>query len=273
MWPINPKTETAKTAIVLTSKKTKESIPVTLKLFLAALILSLSPVAAHAADTPFTDAQKKELETAIHDYLMKNPKVIMDSVDQYRQSQQADEEKGFDAKVKEKNAELYKNPKDPVAGNKDGDVTLVEFFDYNCGYCKHAFNDVQTLIKEDGKLRVVFKDIPILSESSFTAARYALAAGRQNKYWEFHQAMMQHNGGISEESLQSIGKDIGLDVEKMKKDAQDPEIRAQIESNLALARDIGISGTPGFVINDAVLRGAYGIDAMRKTVADARAKK
>jgi protein-disulfide isomerase len=248
-----------------------------LSVAVAALLVSLTPVSAPssawAADAGFTDAQKKQMDGMIHDYIMANPKVIMDSVEKFRNDQQTADEKSFDAKVKEKSAELYKKAADPVTGNKDGDVTMVEFFDYNCGYCKHAFKDVQTLIGSDKKLKVVFKDIPILSETSFTAAQYALAANRQGKYWEFHQAMMEHNGPISEESLQSVGKTIGLDVEKLKKDSKDPEIRAQIEANLSLARDIGINGTPGFVINDTVLRGAYGLEAMQKAIADSRTKK
>lgn len=242
---------------------------------MTALLVCLSPVQAGAADAPagFTDAQKKELDTIMHDYLMNNPKVIMDAVEKYRQDQQANEEKAFDVKVKERNVDLYKNEKDPVAGNKDGDVVLVEFFDYNCGYCKHAFKDVQTLLKNDKKLKVVFKDIPILSETSFTAARYALAANRQGKYWEFHTAMMEHNGPITEDVLADVGKKSGLDVAKLKKDADDPAVRAQIESNLSLARDIGVTGTPAFVINDVVLRGAYGLEAMQKTITDVRANK
>lgn len=244
-----------------------------LSVALAALLVSLAPVSAHAADAGFTDAQKKQMDTMIHDYIMANPQVIMDSVEKFRNDQQNADEKKFDAKVKEKGNELYKTAADPVTGNKAGDVTMVEFFDYNCGYCKHAFKDVQTLIANDKKLKVVFKDIPILSETSFTAAQYALAANKQGKYWEFHQAMMEHNGPISEESLQSVAKSIGLDVEKLKKDSKDPEIRAQIEANLSLARDIGINGTPGFVINDTVLRGAYGLEAMQKAIADSRTKK
>ena len=273
MSPI--KTET-KTKIPVTAVIHEREFPVNRKILsvaIAALLVSFAPVTAHAADAPtFTEAQKKQLDTMFHDYIMNNPKVIMESVEKFRNDQQTNDEKAFDAKVKEKSAELYKKAGDPVAGNKSGDVTLVEFFDYNCGYCKHAFKDLKTLMDSDKKLKVVFKDIPILSETSFTAAQYALAADKQGKYWEFHAAMMEHNGPISEESLQSVGKSVGLDVDKLKKDSKDPEIRAHIESNLALARDIGVNGTPAFVINDTVLRGAYGLEAMQKAVADSRKK-
>ncbi|MDB5492188.1 MAG: putative 27 kDa outer membrane protein [Micavibrio sp.] len=265
-----------KTKIPATVVPNESEFPVNRKILsvaIAALLVSVAPVSAHAADAPvFTEAQKKQLDTMFHDYIMNNPKTIMDSVEKFRTEQQASEEKNFDVKVKEKSDELYKKAADPVAGDKTGDVTLVEFFDYNCGYCKHAFKDLKTLMETDKKLRVVFKDIPILSETSFTAAQYALAANKQGKYWEFHTAMMEHNGPISEESLQAVGKSVGLDVEKLKKDSKDPEIRAQIESNLALSRDIGVNGTPAFVINDTVLRGAYGLEAMQKAVADSRKK-
>lgn len=239
---------------------------------MTAMVLSFSPVTAQAADAPaFTDAQKKELDTMMRDYMMNNGKLIMDAVDKYRQDQQNAEEKAFDDKIKARSSDLYKDSRSPAAGNKDGDVTLVEFFDYNCGYCKHAFKDLQTLMNDDKKLKVVFKDIPILSESSLTAALYALASHKQGKYWEYHSALMEHTGQLNDEVLQSVGKTVGLDVEKLKKDAQDPEIRSTIEANLALARDLGINGTPAFVVGDKALRGAYGLDAMKKAVEDTRA--
>ena len=224
------------------------------------------------ASSPFTEAQKKALDTAIRDYLMANPKVIMDSVEQFRQNQENADMQAYAQKIRDKHEEIYNDPSSPVAGNLKGDVTLVEFFDYNCGYCKQAFKDVQTMIGEDKNLRVVFKEIPILSESSHTAARYALAADKQGKYWEFHSALMGSTGQISESRLESVAKDVGLDVKKLKADAEDPAIRAAIEKNLTLAHEIGITGTPGFILGDEALRGHYGIDALRKFIKDEHAR-
>ncbi|MGZ9108428.1 MAG: DsbA family protein [Micavibrio sp.] len=244
---------------------------------MTAILVAFSPLAAQAQDTAaapaFNEAQMKALDTVIHDYIMENPRVIMDAVEQYRQNQDEMDAKAFSVKIKEKHEAIYNDPSSPVAGDKDGDVTLVEFFDYNCGYCKQAFKDVQKLIDEDKKLRVVFKEIPILSESSHTAARYAQAADKQGKYWEFHQALMNSSGQINEAKLESVAKDVGLDVEKLKKDADSAEIRTAIEKNLELARSIGISGTPGFVIGDQALRGHYGLEALRKSISELRAAK
>ncbi len=240
---------------------------------MATLILGVSSFASFAEDHKFTDGQKEEIEMIIHDYLMAHPEVIMNSVEQHRQTAETESEKAFDEKIKASGDALYKDPSSPVAGNKDGDVTVVEFFDYNCGYCKSAFKDVQTLINEDKNVRIVFKEIPILSEASHTAARYALAADKQGKYWEFHSTLMEKGGSNSTESIEKVASGIGLDMEKLKKDADSPEIRATLEKNLELARAIGVTGTPGFVIRDKALRGHYGVDALRKIIAEAREKK
>jgi protein-disulfide isomerase len=244
---------------------------------MTAILVAFSPMAVLAQDAAaapaFNETQMKALDTVIHDYIMANPRVIMDAVEQYRQNQDEMDAKAFSVKIEEKHEAIYNDPSSPVAGDKNGDVTLVEFFDYNCGYCKQAFKDVQKLIDEDKKLRVVFKEIPILSESSHTAARYAQAADKQGKYWEFHQALMNSSGQINEAKLESVAKDVGLDVEKLKKDADSAGVRTAIEKNLELARSIGISGTPGFVIGDQALRGHYGLEALRKSIAELRAAK
>ncbi|HEY8190111.1 MAG TPA: DsbA family protein [Micavibrio sp.] len=240
---------------------------------MAALILVASPAASFAEGAQFTDAQKKEIETLMHDYLMAHPEVIMDSVDKYRRGAEEESTKAFDEKIKASGDALYNDPSSPVTGNEKGDVTIVEFFDYNCGYCKMAFKDVQTLIDEDKNVRIVFKDIPILSEASRTAARYALAADKQGKYWDFHKALMEKGGANNEDSIKKTAADLGLDMKKLETDADSPEIRAILEKNLELARTIGITGTPGFVIADQALRGHYGIEAMRKAIAEARGKK
>lgn len=225
-------------------------------------------VPAQAQNT-FSAEQKKEIETLVHDYMMNNPQVIMDSVDKFRQRSEEESTKAFDEKIASSGDRLYNDPTSPVGGNPKGDVVLVEFFDYNCGYCKLAFKDLQTLINEDKNLKVVFKEIPILSEASHTAARYALAAHKQGKYWDFHQYLME-NGANGEALLQNAAKNTGLDFERLKKDADSTEIRTALEKNLELAREIGITGTPGFVIGGKALRGHYGIEALRKTVAETR---
>ena len=246
----------------------------TLMAAVAALLVAFAPLSVHAQDaTPFTAEQKTALDKAIHDYLMANPQVIMESVEQYRQNQETMDAKAFAEKIKQRHDDIYNDAASPVAGNKKGDVTLVEFFDYNCGYCKQAFRDVQKIMDEDKNLRIVFKEFPILSESSHTAARYALAANRQGKYLEFHTTLMTQSGPLSETRLESVAKDLGMDVKKLKEDAASPTIRAEIEKNLELGREVGIAGTPAFVIGDDALRGHYGLDALRKIIGEKRAEK
>lgn len=218
----------------------------------------------------FDAAQKEEMGAIIRDYLMENPKVIMDAVERYRANQEEIEAKAMEDSIKSKSEALFKNPKSPVAGNPKGDVTIVEFLDYNCGYCKIAFRDIETLLKEDKNLRVVFKEIPILSEGSHMAARYALAANKQGKYWDFHMALMTATGGIDQAYVEGVAKSLNLDMKKLKEDAESAEIRQTIEANLTLAREIGFSGTPSFVVGERPLRGHYGIDALRKFIADIR---
>lgn len=226
--------------------------------------------AAPASAQAFDAAQKEEMGGIIRDYLMENPKVIMDAVERYRANQEEIEAKAMEDSILSKSDALFNNPKSPVVGNPKGDVTIVEFLDYNCGYCKIAFRDIETLLKEDKNLRVVFKEIPILSESSHMASRYALAAHKQGKYWDFHMALMTATGGIDENYVENVAKGLKLDMKKLKADAESAEVRETLEANLTLAREIGFSGTPSFVVGTRPLRGHYGIEALRKFIADTR---
>lgn len=238
---------------------------------LVALLLTASPVLAQ--DSGFTAAQKAEIGKVIQDYIMENPKLVLDAVEKYRANQEEIEAQAMLVAIKEKASEIYNDPTSPATGNPKGDVTLVEFFDYNCGYCKVAFKDVQTLVAEDKNLKVVFKDIPILGETSLLASRYALAAGKQNKYWEYHTALMSHQGAVNEGVLTKVAETVKLDVKKLKADADSAEVRAKIEKNLELARALGITGTPAFIVADKALRGHYGVDALRKAISEGREKK
>ena len=236
------------------------------------LLIAAAPQ-ARAEDKPvFDDTQKQAIEKIIAEYLVSNPKIVMDAAEAYQRNQEKIQTDSVMDKVKERSEEIFNDPTSPVVGNKTGDVTIVEFFDYNCGYCKIAFQDIQTLIEEDKNLRVVLKELPILSESSAHGARYALAADKQGKYWEFHQFMMKNGANGDDKQMESLAKEVGIDFKKLKKDAEGPEIRAVIEKNMALARDVGFTGTPGFVVGDTPMRGHYGIDAMRKAIADKRAQ-
>lgn len=226
---------------------------------------------AAGSDSNFSAAQKTELDGIIKDYLLKNPEVLMESVNNYRTNQQkAEEGKAADA-LKENLAYLHGDTL-PDVGNKKGDVVVVEFFDYNCGYCKQAYEAVQEGLNQDKNLRFVFVDLPILSESSKVASKYALAAQKQGKYFELHQALMKFKGPKSDETILKLAADAGLNVDKLKTDLNDPSIEATLSKNQELAQKLAISGTPGFIIGDEIVRGYVPYNAM-KTIIDTQRKK
>ncbi|WP_448206722.1 DsbA family protein [Azospirillum sp. sgz302134] len=246
--------------------------PAALALFTGSLIgalVALSPVAVQA-QSAMDDAQRKAIEGVVRDYLMKNPEIILEAVESLQQRQKvAEEEKARKALTENKKA-LFESPADPVAGNAKGDVTVVEFFDYQCGYCKSVQADTQRLIKDDGKLRFVFKEFPILGPASLVASKAALASRGQGKYLEFHNALMAQRGQLDEETIMRIAKSVGLDADRLKKDMDSPDVLKVIAANQALAEQLGIRGTPGFVIGDALVPGAIKLDEMKRLVDAAR---
>ena len=166
--------------------------------------------------------------------------------------------------------ELLNDPASPVGGNPDGDVTLVEFFDYQCPYCKTIFPSIQALLAEDRNLRYVFKEFPILGKASVFAARAALAAHRQGKYLEFHMAVMPAKGKLTEARVMRLAKTAGLDTDRLRRDMADGTIDDMIRRNLELASALNVNGTPAFVIGDKIVRGAIDLAALKKLISQAR---
>jgi protein-disulfide isomerase len=159
--------------------------------------------------------------------------------------------------VSDENArEIYRDPNADIAGNPNGDITVVEFFDYNCGYCKRGLHDIVKLVETDSKVRVVFKELPILSKGSEEASRVAIAAGKQGKYWEVHRAMLEAKGVMNEANALAIAGKLGLDIDKLKKDMASPEVEAEIKKSEALAKKMGVNGTPHFLVGDRAIPGA-----------------
>lgn len=224
---------------------------------------------ASAQEASFSESQKEEIETVIQDYLMENPEIIADAMNELRAKQEREMQQQAKAKLEEYK-DFFQTADVPVAGNPDGDVTVVEFFDYNCGYCKKALPDVQALLEADDNVRVVLMDMPILGPTSLTASKYALAAKKQGKYFEYHTALMEFQGAKDEAALKKIAADIGLDVEKLAEDAQDPAIQDTINENISIAQEIGVRGTPGFIVGDELYRGYIGEDALIQSVKDQR---
>ncbi|HTQ35307.1 MAG TPA: DsbA family protein [Stellaceae bacterium] len=229
------------------------------------------PPAAHASD--FTPDQKKQIEAIIHDYLKAHPEVLMEAI------QAADDKLKSDARDKAAKAlashrdEVFNDPRSPVAGNPKGDVTLVEFFDYRCPYCKQVEPALEKLIGEDRQLRFVFKEFPVLGPESEVAARVALAARKQGKYDAFHHAMMAATGRIDDAVIFKVTGSVGLDIDKVKQDMKSLDVEQELKANLALGRALDLDGTPSFIIGDTIVPGAISADALRQLIADAREKK
>ena len=232
-----------------------------------AAALFASPYNANAQS--FSAEQKAEIETLFKELLSNNPELILKSVEDYRMAQEKKMQQ--DAK---KNLDDYKeyfaDGSLPMAGNPEGDVTIVEYFDYNCGYCRKAFEDVVKIIEEDKNVRVIFQEMPILSPSSSTMASIAMAAHKQGKYFEMHQALMGYKGSQGNDAFFKLAEKLGLDMEKLKADAASAEVKAEIAKATEMARSLDIRGTPGFIIGDEIYPGYIGIEGVRKAVEDAR---
>jgi len=221
-------------------------------LFAAAFMTLM--LSSHSPQAASSTMQKEEIETIVREYLIAHPEVVIEAIESYQANQQEIEQRQFEETLKTSKDELISgNP--PFAGNPDGDIVIVEFFDYNCGYCKKALEDIRKVLEADKQVKIIFKEMPILSSSSVDAARYALAAHKQEKYFEYHQALMNSNAAKNKETFDKIGKDLGLDIVKLNKDADSKEIREDIEQSLALSRNLGIRGTPAFIIGDTLTPG------------------
>lgn len=224
-----------------------------------------------AADTDASKSlTKAEVEKIVGDYIMGNPQQILNSVDNYQRKALTERQT---AGLEQHRQKLINDVYSPETGNADGDVIVVEFYDYNCGYCKKVFPTVSELLEKDKKVRFIFKEFPILGPSSELASKWALAAHKQKKFYEFHKALMSNRVPIELPLLEKLAKDAGLNVDQAKKDADSPEILQQIENNRALAAGLGLGGTPAFVIGDELVPGMIFPEDMLKKVSAAREKK
>ncbi len=236
----------------------------------AAVILAAGPV---SAAEPLSEAQKKAVEAVIQDYLLNNPEIITKAIEVLQARRREAEERGTRAALAANRARLFDDPTSPVGGNPNGDVNVVEFFDYRCGVCKRVHPVVAKLIEGDPKIRRVYKEWPILGPDSVLAARAALASRKQGKYLEFHDALMAARARLNRAEVMKIAKRAGLDTTRLLRDMESPEIDRVLERNSKLAEALKLNGTPSFVIEDTLLRGGRDLATMQKLVADARAKK
>jgi protein-disulfide isomerase len=243
----------------------------------ALLVLALCGTPFGASAQSFTDTQRGDIETIVKNYLIAHPEVLEEAMAELNKRQAAAEAEKHEASVASNADTIFNSPRGVVLGNKDGDVTFVEFFDYNCGYCKRAMSDMLDLLKNDGKLKVVLKEFPVLSEGSVEAAKVAVAVRMQDptgkKYLDFHQKLLGGRGPADKARAMAAAKDAGLDTARIEKDIASPEVKATIEENFKLAEAMGMNGTPSYVIGKQVVIGAVGLDGLKEKIGIARCGK
>ena len=215
-------------------------------------------------------ADKAALGKAIRDYLMANPEILVEAMQELERKQDVAQNSQAQKVIQEQRAALLSDPDSPIAGNPDGDVTIVEFSDYQCPYCKRAHSAVKSVLAADGKVKLVFKDLPILGEPSRIAALAALASRSQNKHLALHNALMEYTGKLDRDRIMEIAASVGLDMAQLQKDMEEPKLKAIIDRNMALASALGVRGTPAFVVGKQFVPGAIDADALKQLIADAR---
>ena len=252
------------------------------RLFIVVLLIALGAQIpssfAQTVSTPpagpsaFTAQQRREIVDILRQALRTDPTILRDAVTALQNDESERQDGAARAAIADQREELLRAPGDPFAGNANGDVTVVEFYDIRCPYCRRMLPVVAELLRRDRNVRIVYKDIPILGPASVVGARALLAAERQGGYFKLRDALMNGGGQLDEDTVKVAGKRVGLDVERLLRDMADPAIQARIDANLKLARVLTIQGTPAYIIGDQFLPGAIDITDLQKTIALARRK-
>lgn len=233
---------------------------------LLALVFAFNAAGAAAEGLTPEEVKRLALEA-----ILENPEIVFEAAAIIRDREEAARAQTVRSTITELKDALEADPNAPVLGNPAGDVTVVEFFDYNCPYCMQAAGEVQTLIETDPNVRLVYREWPILGEGSVYAARAALAAREQDLYEEFHWALMEERARKDEAVVLRVAARVGLDIERLKADMEGETVRAHIAQSMALARALGFSGTPSFVIGEEGVNGLVSVGELRQYVAEARA--
>jgi protein-disulfide isomerase len=257
--------------------RSTEDTSMRLPLRFAAAIMLLIAGGNQGQAQSISQAQRGEIERIIREYLIKNPEVLQEAIAELEKKQAAAEAEKNKAAVKDNAATLFNSPRQVVIGNPQGDVTFVEFFDYNCGYCKQALADMLDLMKHDPKLKVVLKEFPVLGAASVEAARVATAVRMQDKtgkkYLEFHQKLLTGRGQVDKARAIAVAKEVGLDMARIERDMASEEVRLSLEESFKLAEKLGLNGTPSYVIGNDVVIGAVGLATLKEKVNTARCGK
>jgi protein-disulfide isomerase len=236
--------------------------------------LLAAPMTVPAHAQKFSTDQRQEVESIIKSYLLEHPEVMQDVMAELDKRQQAADAEKHRSAVLDNKATLFSSPHQVVLGNPQGNVTMVEFFDYNCGFCKRALPDMLTLLKTDPNLKFVLKEFPVLGEGSVEAARVAVAARMQDatgkKYMEFHQKLLGGRGPADKARALAVAKEVGFDMARIEKDMSSDEVKRTIDEDIKLADALGVNGTPSYVVGDEVVVGAVGLDALREKISGER---
>ena len=225
-----------------------------------------------AKQSSFDAKQTGDIETIVHDYLVQHPEVLLEALDALEAKRGTEQLATQKKAIGEVSPALFETPKDTVIGNPDGDVTVVEFFDYNCGYCKNALSDMEAMVKADPELRFVLKEIPVLGPQSVAASKVSLALRKvaPDKYAAFHQKLLGSRGMADEASALAVASSLGVDPKALKPLIDSSEVGAELSELGEMATTLSISGTPSYVVKDQVLAGAVGIDALKTAVSNVR---
>ena len=216
------------------------------------------------------EMSQSELDQRVHNYILAHPEVLVEALQSLDARQRAADAAATKAALSKRADDLFRDKESPVGGNAQGDVTVVEFFDYNCPYCRQVAPVIEQAVADDPQLRIVYKEFPILGPDSLFAAKAALAAARQGKYGEFHKALYAARTRVTEAVVLKVAAETGLDIARLKSDMQQPDIEGSISRNAELAQALGITGTPGFVVGDRIFPGATDLETMKKLIEQAR---
>ncbi|HMB48965.1 MAG TPA: DsbA family protein [Afifellaceae bacterium] len=224
------------------------------------------------AQAEMNDAQRSEIEKLVHDYILANPEIIESALIALEEKKQAAEKEKQTEAIAKLSDTIFNSEHQAVIGNPNGSITMVEFFDYNCGYCKRAHNDMQALLESNPDLKVVMKEFPILSEGSLEAARISVAVTKlmPESYADFHRELLLRGGSANKEKALSIASEMGLDTEALEAEAAMEDTMENFSEVRMLAQAIGISGTPSYVIGDEAVFGAVGFDQLQEKISQAR---
>jgi protein-disulfide isomerase len=235
-------------------------------------LVAFGPTAPVRAES-FNDAQRGEIERIVKGYLLAHPELLQEVMAELEKRQAAVEAEKHREGVRQHSATLFNSPHQVTLGNPDGDVTMVEFFDYNCGYCKRAMTDMLDLMKGDPKLRVVLKEFPVLGPASTEAAQVAVAVRMQDKtgkkYLEFHQKLLAGRTADKARAL-AAAREVGLDMTRIEKDLASDEVKTTLDESMKMAEALGLNGTPSYVIGKDVVIGAVGLEALKEKIDSAR---